>query len=262
MQGILEKIVVNKKEEILQFKKVNPLENLVKDYRIKNNSLSMKLSITEGSGVIAEFKRASPSKGTINASAEAGKITREYQDAGVSAISVLTDQHFFQAQADDLSVAKANVDLPILRKDFTIDIYQIYQAKVMGADCILLIAAILSGDEIKHFISVANDLGLDTIVEIHNLSELDKLSGIEPIIGVNNRNLDTFEVDINTSLQLARQLGEVVKITESGLGLDSNLEALVQAGFQGFLVGESFMKTKDPGAACKKFVEQINQLKP
>ncbi len=261
MSGILEKIVQYKKQEVQKLRAVVPLSNLSKDYRLENKSLSMESAILNGSGVIAEFKRASPSRGLINAGAEVINITRSYQNAGVSAISVLTDSHFFSALADDLTTARANVDIPILRKDFTIDPYQIYQAKIMGADCILLIAAILTSDEIKHFVSVANDLGLDSIIEVHNHTELDKLSGNEKIIGVNNRNLDTFEVDIDTSLQLAEHLGDVIKVTESGLSAGSNLKALVNVGYHGFLVGESFMMEIEPGKACQSFVEEINLLK-
>ena len=261
MNGILEKIVLHKKQEIQQLKAVEPLAKLAGDYRLRNSTISMKSAILKGSGVIAEFKRASPSKGLINANASVREITQGYQNAGVSAISVLTDSYFFSALEDDLTDAAENVEIPILRKDFTIDEYQIYQAKIMGADCILLIAAILSANEIKQFIKMANDLGLDSIIEIHSPAELDKLSGNERIIGVNNRNLNTFEVDIDTSLQLAGQLGNVVKITESGLGIGSNLQALVKAGYKGFLVGESFMKDVNPGKACKRFVEGINQLK-
>lgn len=261
MRGILEKIVQRKKQEVQKLKDVIPLSNLANDYRLENKSLSMESAILNGSGVIAEFKRASPSKGLINAEAGVIDISQHYQKAGVSAISVLTDSHFFSALPDDLITARANVDIPILRKDFTIDPYQIYQAKIMGADCILLIAAILSADEIKQFINFSNDLGLDSIIEVHSLAELDKLSGNEKIIGVNNRNLDTFEVNIETSLQLAGQLGDVIKITESGLSTGSNLKALVNAGYNGFLVGESFMKEIDPGKACRSFVEEINLLK-
>jgi indole-3-glycerol phosphate synthase len=261
MNSILEKIVQYKKLEVEQLRAVAPLTNLVNDYRLNNDSLSMESAILQGSGVIAEFKRSSPSKGLINGEANVIHITSGYQKAGASAISVLTDSHFFSALPDDLVNARENVRIPVLRKDFTIDIYQIYQAKIMGADCILLIAAILTAEEIKQFTKVAADLGLECILEIHHPNELDKLSGNERIIGVNNRNLDTFEVNIETSLKLADQLGEVVKITESGLSSGSNLRALTQAGFNGFLVGESFMKDPEPDLACKNFVDEINKLK-
>ena len=262
MNGILEKIVLRKKQEIAQLKAVTPLSKLTNDYRLQRTTISMESTVLHGSGVIAEFKRASPSKGLINADANVIDIAKSYQNAGASAMSVLTDSHFFSALSDDLTNAREAVSIPILRKDFTIDPYQIYQAKIMGADCILLIAAILPADEIEHFIKIAKDLGLDSIIEVHNPAELDKLSGNEKIIGVNNRNLDTFEVDIETSVLLANQLGNVLKITESGLDSGSNLEALVNAGYNGFLVGESFMKDIDPGKACQNFVDEINLLKP
>ena len=261
MNGILEKIVRHKKQEIQKLKAVEPQSKLITDYRLKNTSISMQEAIINGSGVIAEFKRASPSKGLINAEADIISITHGYQHNGASAISVLTDSHFFSAKEDDLISARETVDIPILRKDFTIDLYQIYQAKIMGADCILLIAAILTAGEIKEFITVANDLGMDSIIEVHSHNELDKLSGNEKIIGVNNRNLDTFEVDIETSLQLVHQLGDVIKISESGLDAESNLKALVNAGYHGFLVGESFMKEDDASKACQSFVNKVNMLK-
>ena len=261
MIGILDKIVQHKKQEIQKLNAVEPLSRLVIDYRLKNTSISMQEAIINGSGVIAEFKRASPSKGLINAEADIIGITQGYQNSGASAISVLTDSRFFSAMEDDLSSARKSVDIPILRKDFTIDLYQIYQAKIIGADCILLIAAILTADEIKEFITVANDLGMDSIIEVHNQTELDKLSGNEKIIGVNNRNLDTFEVDIETSLQLVNQLGDVIKVSESGLDADSNLNVLVNAGYHGFLVGESFMKDDDASQACQNFVDKVNLLK-
>jgi len=261
MIGILEKIVRHKKQEIQKLNAQEPRSKLITDYRLKNTSISMQEAIINGSGVIAEFKRASPSKGLINADADIISIAQGYQNSGASAISVLTDSHFFGAKDDDLISARETVDIPILRKDFTIDLYQIYQAKIMGADCILLIAAILTAGELKEFITVANDLGMDSIIEVHNHTELDKLSGNEKIIGVNNRNLDTFEVDIETSLHLVNQLGDVIKISESGLDADSNLQALVNAGYHGFLVGESFMKDDDASKACQNFVDKVNLLK-
>jgi indole-3-glycerol phosphate synthase len=261
MNGILEEIVIYKRQEVKDSMAAYALANLIKDPRLKKDSRSMKSAILEGSGVIAEFKRASPSKGVISTNADVSSITKSYEIACASAISVITDRHFFKAEANDLAKSRSNINIPILRKDFTIDSYQIYEAKVLGADCILLIAAILTNNEIKEFISIAADLGLESIVEVHNAAELDKLSGNERIIGVNNRNLDTFEVNIETSLDLANQLGDVLKITESGLELSSNLKSLVNAGYRGFLVGESFMKEDNPGEACQNFVKEIELLK-
>ena len=261
MNGILEKIVRHKKLEVEQLKAVVPINSLMADRRLKHDTISFKSAILQGSGVIAEFKRASPSRVMINKAAHVKEISKGYELAGASAVSILTDTRFFGALSEDLPSARKNLKIPVLRKDFTIDEYQIYQARTMGADCVLLIAAILSAREIKHFIQLANELAMDSIVELHQPSELDKLSGDEKIIGVNNRNLDTFEVDIQQSVKLADQLGEVLKITESGLSTDANLKLLIDAGYRGFLVGESFMKHDDPGAECKKFVDHINLLK-
>jgi indole-3-glycerol phosphate synthase len=261
MNGILEEIAHYKRQEVKDLMATVKLANLVKDPRLNIDSMSMKSAVLQGSGLIAEFKRASPSKGVISTGADVLGITKSYEIANASAISVITDRHFFKAEANDLTNSHGNINIPILRKDFTIDPYQIYEAKIMGADCILLIAAILTKTEIKDFISIAGDLGLESIVEVHNSAELDKLSGSERIIGVNNRNLDTFEVNIETSLELANQLGDVLKITESGLGISSNLKSLVKAGYHGFLVGESFMKEKNPGEACQNFVNKIELLK-
>ena len=259
MRGVLDKIVRAKLEEVATLKSINSLASLKKKSQLKETSRSLKTSILKGSGVIAEFKRASPSKGQIRANADPKEIALGYELAGASAISVLTDNTFFQGSVDDLIQVKQTVELPVLRKDFTIDPYQIYEAKIMGADCILLIAAILSKQQIADYLSIAYDLGLEAIIEIHDSVELEKLSGKEEIVGVNNRNLDTFEVDISNSIMLSEKLNSQVKIAESGLDSGSNLSALQKAGFNGFLVGESFMKEEDPGAACHNFIKNIKE---
>lgn len=259
MRGVLDKIVRAKLEEVATLKSINSLASLKKKSQLKETSRSLKTSILKGSGVIAEFKRASPSKGQIRANADPKEIALGYELAGASAISVLTDNAFFQGSVDDLIQVKQTVELPVLRKDFTIDPYQIYEAKIMGADCILLIAAILSKQQIADYLSIAYDLGLEAIIEIHDSVELEKLSGKEEIVGVNNRNLDTFEVDISNSIMLSEKLNSQVKIAESGLDSGSNLSALQKAGFNGFLVGESFMKEEDPGAACHNFIKNIKE---
>ncbi len=259
MRGVLDKIVRAKLEEVATLKSINSLASLKKKSQLKETSRSLKTSILKGSGVIAEFKRASPSKGQIRANADPKEIALGYELAGASAISVLTDNAFFQGSVDDLIQVKQTVELPVLRKDFTIDPYQIYEAKIMGADCILLIAAILSKQQIADYLSIAFDLGLEAIIEIHDSVELEKLSGKEEIVGVNNRNLDTFEVDISNSIMLSEKLNSQVKIAESGLDSGSNLSALQKAGFNGFLVGESFMKEEDPGAACHNFIKNIKE---
>lgn len=259
MRGVLDKIVQAKLLEVAALKANYPLALLKKDPQLSKTSLSMKSSILSGSGVIAEFKRASPSKGQIRANAVPREIALGYEVAGASAISVLTDNAFFQGSKDDLIQVKQAVKLPVLRKDFTIDPYQIYEAKIMGADCILLIAAILSKQQIAEYLAIAYDLGLEAIIEVHDAKELDKLSGNEEIVGVNNRNLDTFEVDISNSIMLSGLLGSKVKIAESGLDSGSNLSALKKAGFDGFLVGESFMREKEPGEACHSFITKITE---
>ena len=259
MRGVLDKIVQAKLEEVATLKSINSLASLKKNSQLKETSRSLKTSILKGSGVIAEFKRASPSKGQIRTNADPKEIALGYELAGASAISVLTDNTFFQGSVDDLIQVKQTVELPVLRKDFTIDPYQIYEAKIMGADCILLIAAILSKQQIADYLSIAYDLGLEAIIEIHDSVELEKLSGKEEIVGVNNRNLDTFEVDISNSIMLSEKLNSQVKIAESGLDSGSNLSALQKAGFNGFLVGESFMKEEDPGAACHNFIKNIKE---
>lgn len=257
MKNILEDIVNHKKHEVAAAKLSVPLEVLKKSKGLTHTPVSMAAAIQKGSGVIAEFKRASPSKGKIKEKANVEEIVISYEKAGASAISVLTDMEFFHGSEFDLELTRSVVSVPILRKDFIVDPYQIYEAKAFGADAVLLIAAILSKEQIVDFQHTAEGLGLEFIVEVHNDKDLQKLSGHEQIIGVNNRNLETFEVDIENSIRLANQLGDVVKVAESGLDTDTNLTALLDAGFKGFLVGESFMKEDDPGEACKHFINKI-----
>lgn len=258
MNGILQKIIDFKNLEVERQKRQVSMDHLLAKNLFKREAVSLEKAIITGSGIIAEFKRASPSKGVIRENADVSSIASGYEKAGASAISVLTDQEFFQANADDLPQARQSVNIPILRKEFIIDEYQIYQAKILGADAILLIAAILTKERMKSLLTITHNLGLEAIIEVHNMQELDKLSGHERIIGVNNRNLDTFDVDIATSLNLSSQLGNVVKITESGLTFDTDISSLLEAGYKGFLIGESFMKSDIPGDSCKEFVQLIN----
>ena len=258
MNGILRKIVDYKIIEIKRQKEQVNIDQLLAHKLFKRAPLSLEHAINEGSGIIAEFKRASPSKGVIRKNADVKSITSGYEKAGASAISVLTDQEFFRANEHDLPLARQSVNIPILRKEFIIDEYQIYQAKTLGADAILLIAAILTKDKMRSLLTLTHNLGLEAIIEVHNQEELDKLCGDERIIGVNNRNLDTFDVDIATSIDLSSQLRAVVKVTESGLNLDTDIASLIEAGFNGFLIGESFMKSEIPEDSCREFVELIN----
>ena len=262
MSNILDTIIAHKRREVAQAKKQKPLAILMKETGHRQAPRSMRTAIRNGSGLIAEFKRASPSKGLIRQQADPAAIAASYEKAGASAVSVLTDRSFFLAEESDLPAVADTVELPILRKDFIIDTYQIAEARAQGADCILLIAAALSKSRLAELLQAAIDLGLEALVEVHRPEELDKLCGRETLIGVNNRNLDNFTVDIQVSLALAPMLGDtVVKVTESGLDSTTHLQELVRAGFSGFLVGESLMRSADPGAACAAMVTAIKQAK-
>ena len=213
------------------------------------------------SGIIAEFKRKSPSKGIINAYADVEKVTIGYMQAGASALSVLTDNNFFGGKNEDLTIARKFNFCPILRKDFTVSEYQIIEAKSIGADAILLIAAVLTKDEIKRFASLAHSLGLEVLLEVHTEQELEKYIPEISLVGINNRNLNTFEVDFENSIRLAQTLPSgVAKVAESGISNPENIIELKQKGFDGFLVGESFMKTAEPEIAAKKFIKMIKEL--
>jgi indole-3-glycerol phosphate synthase len=211
------------------------------------------------SGIIAEHKRRSPSKAEINSSFSVEEVAKGYESAGVCGISVLTDAKYFGGSLDDLLLARAAVNVPLLRKEFVIDEYQILEAKAHGADAILLIAAVLSRKEIQNLSEFAQSLGLEVLLEVHNSAELEK--AIMPsldMIGVNNRNLKTFEVSLTTSKELASQIpNDFVKISESGISTAAAIKELQHYGFQGFLIGENFMKTDNPGAAAKQFLSNL-----
>jgi indole-3-glycerol phosphate synthase len=208
-------------------------------------------------GIIAEFKRRSPSKGIINADADVVKVTTAYTLHGASCLSVLTDGHFFGGVADDIKKARVN-NIPILRKDFMIDEYQVSEAKAMGADVILLIAACLTPGRVKELASFAKKLQLEVLLEIHTEEELQHICEDTEIIGVNNRDLKTFIVDINRSIELSRKIpGDKIKIAESGINDVETICIFRQAGFKGFLIGENFMKQPDPTIAFAGFVHQL-----
>ncbi|OWK69497.1 indole-3-glycerol phosphate synthase TrpC [Pedobacter sp. AJM] len=259
--NILDKIVLRKKEEIADAKQLISVQDLEKAVHFKRTPHSFKefLLAEDRTGIIAEFKRRSPSKGLINGVADVAEVTQAYNRAGASALSVLTDIDFFGGKTDDILAARAANDIPILRKDFMIDEYQILEAKAWGADIILLIAAILTPKQINDFGKFAHDLGLNVLLEVHNLEELER--SICPnldAIGVNNRNLTDFTVDIQTSFNLVNKIpNEFLKISESAISDPKTISALKAAGFHGFLIGENFMKTSDPGAAIKEFIAQI-----
>lgn len=262
MMTILDKIIDFKKQEISKIKAAVPLKNLVESPEFKRKTISLKKSLTDefSTGIIAEFKRQSPSKGVINDKATVTQVTQGYLSAKVAAQSILTDTSFFGGTMMDLIEArKVNKTHPILRKDFVVDGFQIVEAKAIGADAILLISTCLSAKELRNFGSLATDLGLDVLYEVHTQEDLDKINDLDgKIIGINNRNLKTFEVDLEHSIKLAEQIPSTcVKVSESGISHPQIITGLRKYGFQGFLIGENFMKTENPGEACREFVEQI-----
>jgi indole-3-glycerol phosphate synthase len=260
---ILDTIVARKKEEVADRKKTVSITDLtmLPLFNRSTFSLSAILASDEKTGIIAEFKRKSPSKGIINGNASVEQITTAYKQFGAAGISVLTDIDFFGGSDDDFKLARTTVDIPLLRKEFIIDEYQIYEAKALGADVILLIAACLTVAETKHFAAVAKSLGLEVLLEIHDETELGHIAANVDMIGVNNRNLKTFTVDIETSVRLFSHIpSEVVAVTESGIHDTATIQQLKQVGYKGFLIGENFMKQPDPAIAFADFTHQLKSL--
>ena len=221
-------------------------------------SLSKRLR-QSSSGIIAEHKRMSPSKSVINKSLKVEEVAIGYENAGVSGMSVLTDEKYFGGSLNDLTQARLSCSLPLLRKEFIIDEYQILEAKANSADVILLIAAILTKEQVKSFSELAKSIGLEVLLEVHNEVELHQsiMTSID-IMGVNNRNLKTFEVSTQISKKLSNQIpDEFVKISESGISSVDDIKDLQNYGFQGFLIGENFMKTNNPGKAASEFIKEI-----
>lgn len=211
----------------------------------------------EGISLITEFKRRSPSKGLINGDADLATVVRSYRDAGARAVSVLTDRHF-DGTLEDLEKAAEVIDIPLLRKDFIIDEIQIHEARAAGASAILLIGAILDSGKAEELAGVAGELDLDVLFEIHDEDELEKIPGDVRIVGINNRDLRTFRVDIRHSLRLREQLPEgVLAVAESGLGDPGVIREMFERGFEAFLIGERFMKEKDPGAEVSKLLGML-----
>lgn len=262
--NILEKIIARKQIEIAEAKKLKSISDLEREelFSRKSISLSAALKSAYTPQIISEFKRKSPSKGIINDLLPPEIITADYVKAGAAGLSVLTDTDFFGGSFDDfLKARKTNPGIPMLRKDFIIDEYQLYEAKSIGADLILLIAACLSPNEVKFLSQTAHTLGLEVLLEVHNSQELkDCLCDSVDIVGVNNRNLKTFETSIETSVQLSEQIPDsFVKISESGLKDAETILRLYQHGYKGFLIGETFMKTVNPGAALADLQKNLYQ---
>jgi indole-3-glycerol phosphate synthase len=261
MSNILDTIVKRKKEEVLLRKQLVSEAELLKITSFGRKCFSFSDHITNPnlSGIIAEFKRKSPSKPTINLNADVVKITTAYRKAKASAISVLTDIDFFGGSDEDLILARANNSIPILRKDFMVDAYQIIEAKSLGADAILLIAEILTKSEVDSLSKLAVECGMEVLLEIHTVDQIEKYHERINTIGVNNRNLKTFTTDIQYSKDIFPHLPkDVVKISESGIDHASVVLDLKKTGYQGFLIGENFMKTKNPELAIQTFVHQLN----
>ena len=258
--NILDKITLDKRKEVALRKGLIPISQLEQSILFERPTISLTNNLRNSkSGIIAEHKRRSPSKSVINNTLNVQDVAKGYEDAGVCGMSVLTDGKYFGGSLDDLLTARASCNLPLLRKEFIIDEYQLLEAKAYGADVILLIAAILSRDEIKQFSEFAKSLNLDVLLEVHNEEELHK--SVMPsldMLGVNNRNLKTFEVSLDTSKSLSSIIpDDFVKVSESGI---SNIEAIKELqpyGYQGFLIGENFMKTDKPGASATEFIKTL-----
>lgn len=265
-KDILEEIVAHKRIEVEQQKVVVPptifysnVETMMADDTQPRRSMRESLAAS-ASGIIAEFKRKSPSKGWIKEEGNPEIIPASYCANGASAISILTDEKYFGGTMRYIRIARPMVTCPILRKDFIVDEYQLYQAKAIGADAVLLIAADLTKDECKNFAKKAHELGLETLLEVHSESELEYVGDNIDMVGVNNRNLGTFHTDVQNSYRLASLLPKnYLLVSESGISNPQTVRELREAGFRGFLIGETFMKTPDPGAALADFITQVTQ---
>ena len=262
--NILEEIVQHKQDEIEKLRQIVPVKFLEQSVCFGSKPISLKEYIRreDKHGIIAEFKRKSPSKGDINRFASVEKTSIGYMQAGASALSILTDSRFFGGSIDDLKTARKFNYCPILRKDFIIDEYQILEAKSYGADAILLIASILDTKSLTDLYSFARSLEMEVLVEAHNEEEIEMALEVgAEIIGINNRNLKNFEVDLDHSLRMAALIPEnVLKIAESGLKSATEVVALKEHGFSGFLIGQRFMEKARPEVACRKFIEELKNL--
>ncbi|WP_299890961.1 indole-3-glycerol phosphate synthase TrpC [uncultured Lacinutrix sp.] len=257
---ILDRIVIDKYKEVTLRKSLIPISQLEQSILFERQTMSLSQNLRKSNtGIIAEHKRRSPSKAVINQSFNVFDVAKGYEEAKVSGMSVLTDAKYFGGALDDLLTARASCNLPLLRKEFIIDDYQIIEAKAYGADVILLIAAILTREEIKQFSELAKSLNLDVLLEVHNEAELNKsiMPSID-MLGVNNRNLKTFEVSLETSKSLSTLIpNDFVKVSESGISSVAAIKELKLYGYQGFLIGENFMKTDNAGESAKQFIKDL-----
>lgn len=266
MKDILTQIISNKRFEVdtqkvnIDRRQIEEMASEPREFHSMRNSLA-----TSKSGIISEFKRRSPSKGWIHPDADAAAIGTAYAEGGASAISILTDRNFFGGSLSDLKAIRGKVNTPLLRKDFMIDEYQLYQARITGADAILLIAAALEQEDCARLADKAHELGLEVLLEIHRVEEFAYITDNIDMAGINNRNLGTFHTDIQNSYMLAQQLKEhlmllnkqPVLVSESGISSPEDVKKLRDIGFQGFLIGETFMKTPNPGETLKQFIKEV-----
>lgn len=266
MEDILQKITTRTAKDLVHRKAAIPLAALREMPHYTRKTISFTQSICTGSGIIAEHKRQSPSKGSFNCTASLQDVVSGYQQAGASAISCLTDEPFFGGNLQDLLTTRATVNIPVLRKDFMIDLYQVHEAKAYGADAILLIAACLNHETMSALAHEAINLGLEILFEVHNLDELTTVKNVTKslnpashAIGVNNRDLKRFKTTVDISINLLPHFPEgVLAISESGLNDPETVIKLKETGYTGFLIGEHFMKTSDPGQACAQFIKAAN----
>ena len=260
----LKKIVEQKLKEVDERQSLYPNQLLERSiyFNSPTVSLSKYLLREDKSGIIAEIKKQSPSAGIINKYVNVEKTSIGYMQAGASALSILTDKTFFGGSSDDLIIARKFNFCPILRKEFIIDKYQIIESKSIGADAILLLAAILSKVQIIEFTDIAQSLGMEVLLELHGADELEKLYHKVNVVGVNNRNLNTMQIDINQSIIMSQLLPKhMIKISESGIDSIETIRNLKTYGYQGFLIGSQFMKHSQPNLACKEFITQLNNYK-
>lgn len=266
MSTILDTIIAHKRAEVEERKALYPVRLLERGFCFGTQPVSLRryLQRKDLSGIIAEFKRRSPSKGILNAYADAAAITLAYMQAGASALSVLTDEQFFGGKNADLEAARRVNYCPVLRKDFIVDEYQVIEAKSIGADAILLIAAALSPAEVQKLTALAVSFGMEVLLELHHAGEIDRVVPGIQLVGINNRDLASFTVDINRSFEMAALLpAGMTLVAESGISDPADVDRLRDAGFSGFLIGETFMKTASPGKTCAQFIARLkkNEIK-
>ena len=258
MDNVLEKICDIKRDHVAIQKRKNSEAKLISEIKYAEPPRGFKhalqtAKISNKIGLIAEIKKASPSKGVIRKEFLPEEIARQYERKNATCLSILTDEEYFQGSLNYLESIRASVNLPLLRKDFTIDEYQIYQSKAYGADCILLIASVLTDAQLQEYKEIAESIGLDVLVEIHNKDELRRITPIDfSLIGINNRNLSTFDVDLNTTKELSSEIEDKLVVSESGIKTNEDIDKILSFGVLNFLVGESFMRAEDPGEALEK----------